>query len=198
MPPFSPPPETWIKATPAGLYCEPGGFHIDPLLPVPRAIVTDGHGDHARPGNERVLATPGTIAIMQSRYGELAGGSLQPLDYGEPIAIDGVGVRLLPAGHVLGSAQIVLDYRGARVVVSGDYKRRADPTCAPFEPCNCGVFITEATSDCRSSAIRPTGSRSTSCCIRWRFSQTAVTSSGCMRSASASGFWRCCGARDTK
>src|SRR5438270_712300 len=107
-------PEAWIKTTPAGLYCEPGGFHIDPLLPVPRAIVTHGHGDHARPGNERVLATPGTIAIVQSRYGELAGGSLQPIDYGEPIAIDGVGVRLLPAGHVLGSAQIVLDYRGAR------------------------------------------------------------------------------------
>jgi putative mRNA 3-end processing factor len=141
----APPPETWIRTTPAGLYCEPGGFHIDPLLPVPRAIVTHGHGDHARPGNERVLATPGTIAIMQSRYGELAGGSLQPLDYGEPIAIDGVGVRLLPAGHVLGSAQIVLDYRGTRVVVSGDYKRRPDPTCAPFEPCNCDLFITEAT-----------------------------------------------------
>jgi putative mRNA 3-end processing factor len=145
MSPSAPPPETWIRTTPAGLYCEPGGFHIDPLLPVPRAIVTHGHGDHARPGNERVLATPGTIAIMQSRYRELAGGSLQPLDYGEPIAIDGVGVRLLPAGHVLGSAQIVLDYRGTRVVVSGDYKRRPDPTCAPFEPCNCDLFITEAT-----------------------------------------------------
>ena len=145
MSPSPPQPATWIKTTPAGFYCEPGGFHIDPLLPVPRAIVTHAHGDHARPGNERVLATPGTIAIMQSRYGELAGGSLQPLDYGEPIAIDGVGVRLLPAGHVLGSAQIVLDYRGARVVVSGDYKRRPDPTCAPFEPCNCDVFITEAT-----------------------------------------------------
>ncbi|MGA7868305.1 MAG: MBL fold metallo-hydrolase, partial [Stellaceae bacterium] len=145
MSPSAPRPETWIKTTPPGLYCEPGGFHIDPRLPVPRAIVTHGHGDHARPGNERVLATPGTIAIMQSRYGELAGGSLQRLDYGEPIAIGGVGVRLLPAGHVLGSAQIVLDYRGARVVVSGDYKRRADPTCAPFEPCNCDLFITEAT-----------------------------------------------------
>src|ERR1700720_2324421 len=145
MSPSVPQPETWIKTTPAGLYCEPGGFHIDPLLPVQRAIVTHGHSDHARPGNERVLATPGTIAIMQSRYGELAGGSLQPLDYGEPITIDGVRVRLLPAGHVLGSAQIVLDYRGARVVVSGDYKRRADPTCAPFEPCNCDLFITEAT-----------------------------------------------------
>jgi putative mRNA 3-end processing factor len=82
---------------------------------------------------------------MRSRYGELAGGALQPLDYGAATTIGGVSVRLVPAGHVLGSAQIVLDYRGARVVVSGDYKRRPDPTCAPFEPCNCDLFITEAT-----------------------------------------------------
>jgi len=138
-------PETWIKATPAGLYCEPGDFHIDPLVPVPRALITHGHGDHARPGNERVLATPGTIAIMRLRYAELAGGSLQPLDYGETITSGDVTVRLVPAGHVLGSAQVVLDYHGTRAVVSGDYKRRPDPTCEPFEPCNCDLFITEAT-----------------------------------------------------
>jgi putative mRNA 3-end processing factor len=139
------PPETWIKTTPAGLYCEPGDFYIDPLLPVPRAVISHGHGDHARSGNGQVLATPATIAIMRSRYGELAGGSLQPLDYGETVAIGGVTLRLLPAGHVLGSAQIALDYRGSRIVTSGDYKRRPDPTCAPFEPRNCDVFITEAT-----------------------------------------------------
>jgi putative mRNA 3-end processing factor len=138
-------PESWIKKTAAGLYCEPGGFYIDPLMPVARAVITHGHGDHARSGNERVLATPATIAIMRSRYGELAGGSLQPLDYDETLAIGDVAVRLVPAGHVLGSAQIVLDYCGTRVVVSGDYKRRPDPTCAPFEPCNCDLFITEAT-----------------------------------------------------
>jgi len=145
MPFVSPRPGNWIKITSAGIYCEPGDFHIDPVHPVPRAVVTHGHGDHARPGNERVLATPGTIAIMQQRYGEAAGGALQPLAYGEMLAIGDVTVRLVPAGHVLGSAQIVLEYRGARVVVSGDYKRRPDPTCAPFEPCACDVFITEAT-----------------------------------------------------
>jgi putative mRNA 3-end processing factor len=145
MPSAGPRPETWIKATPAGLYCLPGAFHIDPLLPVPAAVITHGHGDHARAGNERVLATPGTLAIMRSRYGELAGRSLHPLAYGQTQAIGDVAVRLLPVGHVLGSAQVVVDYRGSRVVVSGDYKRRADPTCAPFEPCNCDVFITEAT-----------------------------------------------------
>ncbi len=145
MPLTSPRPESWIKTTSAGLYCEPGDFHIDPLLPVPRAVITHGHGDHARPGSAQVLATPGTIAIMQQRYGEAAGGSLQPLAYGETAAEGDVMVRLVPAGHVLGSAQIVLEYHGSRVVVSGDYKRRPDPTCEPFEPCNCDVLITEAT-----------------------------------------------------
>jgi putative mRNA 3-end processing factor len=145
MPIAAPRPETWIKTTPAGLYCEPGGFHIDPLRPVPRAVITHGHGDHARPGNARVLATAATIAIMRARYGDQAGGSLQPLGYDETLAIGEVQVRLAPAGHVLGSAQIVLDYRGSRVVASGDYKRRPDPTCAPFEPLHCDLFITEAT-----------------------------------------------------
>jgi putative mRNA 3-end processing factor len=138
-------PESWIKTSSAGLYCEPGDFYIDPIHPVPRAVITHGHSDHARSGNGEVLATPGTIAIMRERYGEAAGGTLQPLAYGETVAAGGVTVRLLPAGHVLGSAQVVLEYRGSRVVVSGDYKRRPDPTCAPFEPCNCNVFITEAT-----------------------------------------------------
>jgi len=141
----APRPETWIRTSSAGLYCEPGDFYIDPVRPVPRAVITHGHGDHARPGNERVLATPGTIAIMQERYGEAAGVSLQPLAYGEILAAGDVTVRLLPAGHVLGSAQIVLEYRGSRVAVSGDYKRRPDATCAPFELCPCDVFITEAT-----------------------------------------------------
>ena len=145
MPIGAPRPETWIMATPAGLYCEPGDFHIDPTWPVPRAVTTHGHGDHACSGNEQVLATAETIAIMQSRYGERAGGVLQPLASGEILLIGEVSLRLVPAGHVLGSAQIVLDYRGSRVVVSGDYKRRPDPTCAPFEPQNCDLFITEAT-----------------------------------------------------
>jgi putative mRNA 3-end processing factor len=141
----APRPESWVAPTSAGLYCAPGDFYIDPSRPVPRALVTHGHGDHARPGNGRVLATAATIAIMQARYGGEAGGELQALAYDERLTIGGVGVRLVPAGHVLGSAQIVLDHRGSRVVVSGDYKRRADPTCAPFAPQDCDLFITEAT-----------------------------------------------------
>ena len=145
MPIAAPRPESWLRTVPGGLYCEPGGFFIDPTRPVDRAVVTHGHGDHARPGNGHVLATPETVAIMRARYGEDAGGSLQELRYGETVMISTVSVKLCPAGHVLGSAQAVLEYQGSRVVVSGDYKRRRDPTCAPFEPQPCDVFVTEAT-----------------------------------------------------
>ena len=141
----APHPETWLRPTREGLYCEPGGFHIDPVVPVARAVVTHGHGDHARPGNAAVLATPETIAIMRHRYGADSGGSLQALGYGEALSLGEVRVRFAPAGHVLGSAQAVIDYRGLRVVVSGDYKRRPDPTCAGFEPQHCDLFVTEAT-----------------------------------------------------
>jgi putative mRNA 3-end processing factor len=138
-------PENWLRVTPKGLYCVPGDFYVDPARRVDRAIITHGHGDHARPGNGTVLATPETLAIMQARYGDEAGRQRQALAYGERVAINGVDVRLAPAGHVLGSAQAVLEYGGRRVVVSGDYKRRPDATCAPFEVVRCDVFISEAT-----------------------------------------------------
>src|SRR5712664_703421 len=93
-------PESWLRVTPAGLYCQPGDFYIDPVRPVARAVITHGHGDHARPGNEAVLATPDTLAIMRQRYGESAGGALQPLAYGDSVTVGGVALRLLPAGHV--------------------------------------------------------------------------------------------------
>jgi putative mRNA 3-end processing factor len=138
-------PETWLRPTAAGLYCEPGDFTIDPVQPVRRAVVTHGHADHARPGHAQVLATAETIAIMRRRLGEAAGSALQAARYRESVALGDVTVTLAPAGHVLGSAQIVLEYQGIRAVVSGDYKRRRDPTCAPFEPQHCDVFVTEAT-----------------------------------------------------
>ena len=138
-------PEDWLKVTPAGLYCVPGDFHVDPVRRVDRAVITHGHGDHARPGNGRVLATPETVAIMQTRFGEDAGRELQPIAYGETVAVGDATVRFAPAGHVLGSAQAAIEHAGQRVVVSGDYKRAPDPTCPPFEPVPCDVFITEAT-----------------------------------------------------
>lgn len=139
-------PQTWLKVLPQGLYCEPGGFFIDPLRPVDRAVVTHAHSDHARPGHQAVLASPDTLAIMRARMGEdRAGDTQQPLGWGETIRIGDVDLALQPAGHVLGSAQVVMTHGGARVVVSGDYKRVPDPTCIAFEPVPCDVFVTEAT-----------------------------------------------------
>ena len=134
-----------LKPTPAGLYCPPGDFHIDPTRPVDRAVITHGHADHARAGHGKVLATRETLAIMEARYGEDYAGATQPLAYGESVEHNGVSVRLVPAGHVLGSAQAVVRRKGTTMVVSGDFKRRRDPTCPAFEPVACDVFISEAT-----------------------------------------------------
>ncbi|WP_374532649.1 ligase-associated DNA damage response exonuclease [Phenylobacterium sp.] len=138
-------PETLLRPRPEGLYCAPGDFFVDPVVPVARAVVTHGHADHARAGHGTVIATPQTLAIMAERYGEDFAGSQQPLAYGESVSRDGVEVTLVPAGHVLGSAQAVVRWKGLTMVVSGDYKRRRDPTCPPFEPVACDVFISEAT-----------------------------------------------------
>lgn len=135
----------WLEPRHDGLYCAPGGFWIDPHGGKERALVTHGHADHARPGHNHVLATSETLAIMRARYGKAAGQSQQSIAYGDVLTINGVDVSFVPAGHVLGSAQILLEYQGERIVVSGDYKRRRDPTCVAFEPISCDVFITEAT-----------------------------------------------------
>ncbi len=133
---------SWIEPFPEGIYVRPADAWVDPSQPKQRALVTHGHADHARGGHGQVWATAETVAIMECRYGPQNGTRV---GYGETIAMDGVDIRFVPAGHVLGSAQIVMEYRGERVVVSGDYKRRPDPTCAPFEPVPCDIFITEAT-----------------------------------------------------
>jgi len=141
-----PHPETWLKVCPQGLYCEPGEFFIDPTRAVDRAVITHAHSDHARPGHRAVLASAGTLALMRARLGEgLAGLSQQALGWGERLRMGEVTVWLEPAGHVLGSAQVAMEYRGSRAVVSGDYKRTPDPTCEPFVPVPCDVFVTEAT-----------------------------------------------------
>ena len=134
-----------IEVRGEGLYCPLGDFFVDPVRAVDRAVVTHGHSDHARAGHGAVLATAETLAIMKIRYGDNFARTAEPLAYGEVRRIGDVDVHLVPAGHVLGSAQVVAEARGARVVISGDYKRRDDPTCPPFEPVKCDVFITEAT-----------------------------------------------------
>jgi putative mRNA 3-end processing factor len=127
-------PEALLHPTPAGLFCPIGRFHVDPVRPVERALVTHGHADHARPGNASVLATAQTLDIMGIRYGKDFCRERQVAAIGEVIAINGVRVSFHPAGHVLGSAQIAVEKDGLRIVVSGDYKRGPDPTCASFEP----------------------------------------------------------------
>jgi putative mRNA 3-end processing factor len=134
-----------LTNTPAGLYCPAGDFFIDPIRPVGRALITHGHSDHARSGHRHVLATRQTLAIMGLRYGEAFAQSSQAIEYGAVLRLGGIDVSFHPAGHVLGSAQIRLASAEQIVVVSGDYKREQDPTCLPFEPIACDVFISEAT-----------------------------------------------------
>lgn len=138
-------PEALLTPRPAGLYCPPGDFYIDPVRPVDRAVITHGHADHARAGHGAVLATQQTAAIMAARYGAAHSPAVQAAGYGETVEINGVAVRFAPAGHVLGSAQAVVTHKDCRIVVTGDYKRRSDPTCTGFEPVPCDVLVSEAT-----------------------------------------------------
>ena len=138
-------PSELLTPTPAGLYCPPADVYIDPVRPVARALITHGHADHARSGHGAVMATAQTLGIMAVRYGEDFVGSRQAAALRATVRHNGVDFTFVPAGHVLGSAQIVVEAGGRRIVVSGDYKRAPDMTCAPFEPVPCDVFITEAT-----------------------------------------------------
>lgn len=131
-----------VIATPAGLYCPPGDFHIDPTQAVPRAVITHGHSDHAHAGMGCYYTAAPGVPILRWRLGEAA---LRAFDYGETFALGGTRVSLHAAGHVLGSAQVRIECEGRVWVVSGDYKRQPDPTCAPFEPLRCETFMTEST-----------------------------------------------------
>ncbi|TWI30990.1 ligase-associated DNA damage response exonuclease [Paracoccus sulfuroxidans] len=136
--------ETILFPTEAGLYCPSGGFHIDPVRPVARALITHAHSDHARAGHQAVLATRETLDIMAIRMGEDFAAETQEAT--GPLTIGDVTVEFFPAGHILGSAQIrVTPKAGPRIVVSGDYSRAPNPTCTPFQPVDCEVFVTEAT-----------------------------------------------------
>ncbi|AJE48867.1 ligase-associated DNA damage response exonuclease [Celeribacter indicus] len=135
--------EDLLIPRPEGLYCPPGDFFVDPMRPVPRALVTHGHADHARAGHGAVMASRQTLDIMAIRYGE---DFAQRTQIAEGVQeVNGVRVSFHPAGHVLGSCQIAVEHGGRRAVVSGDYSRVANPACAPFEPVSCDLFVTEAT-----------------------------------------------------
>ena len=136
-------PAPLIQLTEAGLYCEAGGFFIDPWRPVPRAVVTHAHSDHATAGCEAYLSAETGRALLEARIGpELPA---EYFSYGEARTVGDVRLSLHPAGHVLGSSQLRVEHRGEVWVASGDYKLGADPTCAAFEPVRCHTFITEAT-----------------------------------------------------
>jgi putative mRNA 3-end processing factor len=132
-----------LTETPAGLYCAEGDFHVDPWGPVPRALLTHAHGDHARAGSAAYLCTEGTAALVARRFGPEA--IVETAPYARPITLGRTRVSFHPAGHVLGSAQIRIEGPAGVWVVAGDYKRAADPTCAPFEVVPCDVFVTEST-----------------------------------------------------
>jgi putative mRNA 3-end processing factor len=132
-----------LTETSSGLWCPAGRFHIDPWEPVDRAVITHAHGDHARPGSAAYLCASPSAVLLRRRFG--ADGVIESLPYGQPLTIGDVRLSFHPAGHVLGSAQVRIESNDGVWVVAGDYKRAADPTCAPFEPVRCDTFITEST-----------------------------------------------------
>ena len=132
-----------LQLTPGGLYCPAGDFYIDPWAGVQRAVITHAHADHARPGSGRYLTTRAGESVLRLRLG--AEAAIEAVAYGEAVVQQGVRVSLHPAGHILGSAQVRVEFQGEVWVVSGDYKVAADPTCTPFEPIRCHTFVTEST-----------------------------------------------------
>jgi putative mRNA 3-end processing factor len=135
--------EDLVRVTDQGLYCQSGDFYIDPWRPVARALITHGHSDHARMGSASYLAHTDAKGILRLRLGEDA--KIETIDYGVPIKIKDATVSFHPAGHILGSSQIRIEYKGQICVVSGDYKTQKDPTCPAIEPVRCHTFITEST-----------------------------------------------------
>lgn len=135
--------EIILELTANGLYCARGDFHIDPWNPVDRAVITHAHSDHACPGSRAYLTARPGQSLLRARIG--ADAAIQLVDYGETVAMGGVSVSLHPAGHILGSAQVRMEYGGEVWAVSGDYKLEPDVTCAQFEPLACQTFVTEST-----------------------------------------------------
>src|SRR5690606_28332588 len=132
-----------IQFTAEGIYCPQADVHMDPWLPVNKAIITHGHSDHARSGSKSYLCHRLTKEILKLSLGQEI--SVQTLEYNETTLINGVQVSLHPAGHIIGSAQVRLEYKGEVWVVSGDYKVFNDGVSTPFEPVRCNSFITEST-----------------------------------------------------
>ncbi len=134
-----------IEQRKEGLYFPPGDFYLDPYRTVARALISHAHADHAIAGNEEVWSTTSTWGMMKLRYKDRLKSKFNPVAYREPFEINGVKIQFYPAGHMLGSAQIVLEHEGVKYCYTGDYKIRADASCEPFEVVPCDVLITETT-----------------------------------------------------
>lgn len=134
---------TLLQFRKEGIYCPQGNFYIDPWLPVDYAVITHAHADHARWGMKKYLCQHYTKPLLQSRISPTI--EVQSLAYGEKIEINGVSLSFHPAGHIIGSAQVRLEYKGYVSVVSGDYKVEDDGISTPFELVPCHEFVTEST-----------------------------------------------------
>ena len=132
-----------LQSTDRSLSCPAADVSIDPWGAVPRAVVTHAHADHLQPGCASYLVARDGLPVARARLGDAA--VIETVAYGEPIHMNGVEISLHPAGHILGSAQIRLAYRGEVAVVSGDYRPGSSATCAPFEPVRCDTFVSEST-----------------------------------------------------
>lgn len=131
-----------IETTDSGFYCRAGDFHIDPWRPVARAVITHAHSDHAIRGHGHYLCHTDTLPLLQLRLGKISG---QAIAYGEPVMRNGVRISLHPAGHVIGSAQVRIEYGDEVWVISGDYKPEDDGVSTAYEPVRCTHFVTEST-----------------------------------------------------
>src|SRR5258708_24973347 len=137
--------DDFVSFNTSGLYCKYGDFYIDPIVPVNRAVISHAHADHAVSGNTNVYVTEATLAFMQLRYGKNAAKALNTIPYNSPFKLGDVKITLIPAGHMLGSAQVLMEYEGVKYLYTGDYKVQTDATCEPIEWVKADVLITEST-----------------------------------------------------
>lgn len=135
----------FLVITEVGIYCRYGDFYLDPVLPSKDAVISHAHGDHACKGNEHVYCTAATEAIMLHRYQKNAGAEFFIYGYNEPFILNGVKITLIPAGHIIGSAQVLMEYDSVRYLYTGDYKLQDDHTCEKIEFVKADVLITETT-----------------------------------------------------
>ncbi|MBC6111340.1 exonuclease [Pedobacter fastidiosus] len=137
--------DDFITITPTGLYCVYGDFYLDPQQPVQEAVVSHAHGDHAIGGSANVYCTKPTATFMKHRYRKFAAVDFHLKEYHQTFKIKEVIISFYPAGHILGSAQVMMEYQGTKYLYTGDYKIEPDPTCEPFEFVKADVLITEST-----------------------------------------------------